>query len=187
MSSLRTQAKLPCDVISDCMDPAQEISIDAPLVDAIGDIVAHGYLLVRGQDKTITGIVTASDVGDQFMQLTGPFVLIGEIEGHLRRLVHGRFTVEELNESLKGNGERVIQGTADLTFGDYCRLLENPEYWGRLGLSIDRATFAKHLDAVREIRNDVMHFDPDGLELEDETVLKDLARFFRRLVRMGAI
>ena len=92
-----------------------------------------------------------------------------------------------MNESLNEDDERLIEGTADLTFGDYLRLLEKPERWCQLGLLIDRVTFTKHLDAVREIRNDVMHFDPDGLEPEHEATLKDLARFFRNLVRMGAI
>ena len=183
----RRAQKHECKLVSDCMDSAQEVEINAPLLDAIGYISKHGYVLVRGRDRTVTGIVTASDVGDQFMQLTGPYLVIGEIEGHLRRLVHGRFTVEELNESLSQDGERLIEGTADLTFGNYLRLLESPDYWDRLGLSIDRVAFTKHLDAVREIRNDVMHFDPDGLEPEDEATLKDLARFFRSLVRIGAI
>ncbi len=183
----RRAQKHECNLVSDCMDSAQEVEINAPLLDAIGYISEHGYVLVRGRDRTVTGIVTASDVGDQFMQLTGPYLVIGEIEGHLRRLVHGRFTVEELSESLNEDGERLIEGTADLTFGDYCRLLQNPEYWRRLGLSIDRVTFTKHLDDVRKIRNDVMHFEPDGLEPDHETTLKNLARFFRNLVRMGAI
>ena len=176
-----------CKVVRDCMDPPREIGIGAPLFDAVEAISEHGYVLVRGNDRTITGIVTASDVGDQFAQLAEPFLVIGEIEGYLRRLVHGRFTVDELNEALNEEGERRIEGSADLTFGGYCRLLQNPEYWDRLGMSIDRATFTQHLDAVREIRNDVMHFDPDGLEPEHETTLKDLTRFFRNLVRMGAI
>ena len=177
-----------CKLVRHCMDPARVIGIAAPMLDAIGDISEHGYVLVRGDDSTITGIVTASDVVHQFTQLASPFLVVGEIEGHLRRLVYKKFTIQEFKDaSLNDEGGRPITGSADLTFGDYCRLLRNREYWGRLGLSIDRVTFTEHLDAVREIRNDVMHFDPDGLEPEHEATLKDLARFFRNLVRMGAI
>ena len=177
-----------CELVRHCMDQARIIGIGAPLLDAIGDISEHGYVLVRGTDNTITGIVTASDMVHQFTQLASPFLVIGEIEGHLRRLVYKKFTIQEFRDaSLSDEGGRSITGSADLTFGDYCRLLQNPEYWSRLGLSIDRVTFTKHLDAVREIRNDVMHFEPDGLEPEHEAALKDLARFFRNLVHMGAI
>ena len=66
--------KHECKLVSDCMDSAQEVEINAPLLDAIGYISEHGYVLVRERDRTITGIVTASDVGDQFMQLTGPYI-----------------------------------------------------------------------------------------------------------------
>ena len=55
-----------------------------------------------------------------------------------------------------------ISGSADLTLGDYCRLLQNPKYWGNyLIWNIDRVQSSLiHLDAVRKVRNDVMHFDP---------------------------
>ncbi len=177
-----------CNLVRECMDPASEIPIDAPLFDAIGDISEYGYVLVRGIDRSITGIVTASDVGHQFMQLTGPFLAISEIEGHLRRLLHRKFTVDELRKSsLKHEDNKSIEGLADMTFGGYVCLLESPNNWSRLNLSVDRSTFTKHLDRVRKIRNDVMHFDPDGLEPEHEMTLQDLARFFRDLVRMGKI
>ena len=177
-----------CELVRHCMDPASVIGIATLLLDAIADISEHGYVLVRGDDNTITGIVTATDVMDQFKQLASPFLVIGEIEGHLRRLVHKKFKVEELeNASPSQDGERPITGSEDLTFGGYCRLLQHPERWSQLGLSIDRAEFTKHLDKVREIRNEVMHFAADGLEQDDKDALTDLARFFRNLVRMGAI
>jgi len=54
----------------------------------------------------------------------------------------------------------------DLTFGEYIRLLERNDSWSKLGLRIDRKLFIGNLDKVRQIRNDVMHFDPDGIEEE---------------------
>ena len=163
----------------------EEISIDAPLFEAIGSIAKHGYLLVRGNDKAVTGIVTETDLSEQFMHLAGPFLLIGEIEGHLRQLIHGKFTVEEMQLTSESEGERDISGSADLTFGGYCRLLQNPDYWERLNLAVDRGQFVEHLESVRKIRNDVMHFDPDGLSPEDERMLRGVARFLETLIRKG--
>ena len=177
-----------CEFVRDCMGPANEVAISAPLFDAVEEIAEHGYVLVRGETQEITGIVTASDVARQFEQLARPFLVIGEIEGYLRRIVYKKFTVDELNEaSLKQESGQPVTSSADLTFGDYCQLLQKPERWCRLGLRIDRVGFIEHLDSVRRIRNDVMHFDPEGLTTQDTERLEDLARFFRDLVTMGAI
>ena len=82
--------------------------------------------------------------------------------------------------------ERPIEGPADLTFGGYKRLLENEENWKRLQLGIDRLEFIRHLDAVREIRNEVMHFNPDGLDEDKRQTIRNAARFFDQLARLTA-
>ena len=138
----------------------REVNVRTPLYDAIGGISEYGYVLVRGEDNKITGIVTPSDLAPQFMQHAGPYLYVGEIEIHLRSLVHGKFTVDEMREASQSEGGRPIQGTEDLTLGGYCRLLESPERWGKLNLEVDRGIFMRKLNQVREIRNDVMHFDP---------------------------
>lgn len=175
-----------CEWVRECMDESvEEISIDAPLFDAFGSISKHGYLLVRGKDKAVTGIVTETDLSEQFMHLAGPFLLIGEIEGHLRQLIHGKFTVEEMQSTSQSEDGRDISGSADLSFGGYCRLLRKPQHWERLNLGVDRGQFVEHLETVRKIRNDVMHFDPDGLSPEDERMLRGVARFLETLIRKG--
>jgi hypothetical protein len=45
----------------------------------------------------------------------------------------------------------------------------------------------KYLNVVREIRNDFMHFNPDGLDHEKTEKLRNGAMFFRNLSRMGAL
>ena len=176
-----------CEFVRQCMEPAEILPVTAPLFEAIGTIAEHGYVLVRGQNNAICGIVTAADLSYQFMNLAGPFLFVGEIEGHLRHLIHGKFTIDEIRAAaLPGEG-RDVDGPAGLTLGEYCRLLEGPENWKRLKLNIDRAEFVKHLHQVRDIRNDVMHFNPDGLSEEDKKALRGVARFFGDLVRMGAM
>ncbi len=179
-----------CQTVSDCMEPAREISKDATLLEAVSIIAEHGYVLVRDRQagNIISGIVTVSDLGEQFAQLAGPFLLVGEIEGHLKNLIHRKFTLAELRGQSNADGPgKEINGTADLTLGEYCRLLQNPGNWERLNLKIDRGVFSEHLDTVREIRNNIMHFNPDGIDDEDIRVLRDVARFFEDLVRIGAM
>ena len=178
-----------CELVRDCMNPvAPEVQIEAPLFSAIGDISQHGYILVRGQDRVITGILTSSDLSDQFVQLAGPFLSLGEIEGYLRSLVDRKFTIEELREALgHSDGEPPVSGPEDLTLGGYCQLLGREDLWQRLNLNLDRKEFLKELHWVREKRNDVMHFDPEGLEPEDTRKLENLAMFFRNLRRIKAM
>ena len=175
-----------CECVRQCMEPAREIPASTSLFNAIEDIAKHEYVLVRGSDNTITGIVTSGDISNQFMQLTEPFLLIGEIEEHLRRLAHKKFTLQEMQEALP-ESEREINALADLTFGGYCQLLGKEERWEQLNLNIDRKEFVKYLNSVRKIRNDVMHFDTDGLVDGDINTLKDFARFLASLVSIGAM
>lgn len=162
-----------------CMEEHREIPVDAPFFDALDDIWEHGYVLVRDIDGAISGIVTASDFATQFAQLARPFLIIGEIELHLRNLAT-RFTLEELTEAAD-NPNRPISGAADLNFGGFGRLLENPDRWKKLELAVDRKTFVDHLNRAREIRNDVMHFAPDGLDPDDVQELERIAIFLRKL------
>ncbi len=168
--------------VADFMDTGFEIPSDTSLFAAIGTIVNKQYVLIRASDNTIAGIVTTSDLSLQFQQLAEPFLLLGEIENHVRRLIGGRFTAEEVKAAGDPvDAERTIESVTDLNFGEYVRLLERPENWTKLGLAIDRAAFVKQLDRVREIRNDVMHFDPDPVGDDDLKVLRDFVQFLQTL------
>lgn len=182
--SIGQQASLGrrCEFVRECMEPAETIPADMPLLTAIPLIVEHEVVLIRETDKTISGLVTTSDVSQQFQELAEPFLLVGEIENHIRSLIDGKFTPDELKEAADpGDAERQIEGVEDLTFGEYTRLLENPDSWARAGIELDRARVIKRLHRTREIRNDVMHFSPDGISPEDREFLRDTVAFMQRL------
>ena len=101
----------------------------------------------------------------------------------MRRLVHRKFTLEELRQSAAGSEGRPINGSADLTLGNYCHLLQNPGNWERLGLPVDRAFVNERLKEVRNIRNDVMHFNLVGLEPDQKQALQEFVRYLRELNR----
>lgn len=81
----------------------------------------------------------------------------------------------------KLNIGRVIEKVADLTFGEYLRLCQNPETWKKLFLAIERKIFCDFLEKIREIRNNIMHFDHDGLELENIETLRNFVRLLQTL------
>ncbi len=175
------------NVVRDYMEPHREIRSDASLFEAIPLIMEHEYVLVRGPQSKISGIVTTSDLSEQFGQLGEPFLLVGEVENHIRRLVVGKFTAEELAEHRAPSDDgRVVENVEDLTIGEYKRLLEKQSNWDRLGLEmLDRKVFIEQLENVRQIRNRVMHFEPDGLEEEDLEILRRFTVLLRKLQRLG--
>lgn len=184
----RLALKRPCPLVRDAMEPAQVVSIDESLFEAIAKIATHDYVVVQANDRSISGIVTASDFNVQFQILAEPFLLVGEIENGLRRILHQKFTIKELEEAKSpGDDARVIESPSDLTFGEYLRLIEPEKRWKKLKVEIDRVEFITRLNRVREIRNDVMHFDPDGLDPLDLVFLREFAQFLKRLRDVGAV
>ena len=180
---------LPCESVGDCMEEKYpEIQSDTSLLSAIQRIEEDEYVLVRNPQNEISGIVTSSDLSRQFHRLGEPFLLIGEIENYVRTIIQPKFELDELAEAKDPRDtEREVQHVSDLSFGEYIRLIENKNRWKKLGLNIDRQWFVKELGRIREIRNDVMHFDPDGIPEEDVEALRTFARLLQELAELKAI
>jgi len=173
--------------VEDFMEPATEINADCSLFAAITTIVGRQYALIRDAKNQISGIVTTSDLSLQFGQLGEPFLLLGQIENHIRRLIDGKFTSEEVRKACDpSDAGRTVESVSDLTFGEYVQLLANQERWGKLALAVDRTVFVAQLDQVRAIRNDVMHFDPDGVTEKELAVLRRFDQFLATLQKLGA-
>lgn len=183
----RKTMKIECSFVRDCMDPHREVPSTASMFDVIRELACHDAVLVRNEQHQIVGIVTAADISEQFRTLAEPFLLLGDIETSLRLLINGWFTVEELRAACEpADDNRRIESVGDLTFGGYLRLIQNPDNWTKLALQLDRKVFAKILDDVREIRNDVMHFDPDGIDEDQLAILRRFSRFTAQLVELRA-
>ena len=168
------------------MHPAEVIEGQRPLFEAVDIIARVGYVLVKGQDGTITGIVTASDLNVLFLQLAEPFLLVGEIESHVRRIIHGKFTSAELASVMPASASKKTYSIADLTFGDYCRLLQNPDLWKKVNVPLERSVLVERLENITRIRNNVMHFNPDGLDPKDIKALREASAFFMRIAHFNA-
>ncbi len=176
-----------CEVVRECMEPHHEVRDTASMFDVIRQLGKYECVLVRDSSGIITGIVTAADISEQFQLISEPFILLGDIENDLRRLVERSFSLEEIKKARDSADEsRKVESAADLTFGEYVRLLENTDNWTKLKLSLDRVVFTKALNDVREIRNDVMHFDPDGVADDAQKALRQFAAFLERLETLRA-
>ena len=168
--------------VRDFVDPVEILSSEASLFDAIRVIVEKQFVLVRAKDNRIVGIVTSSDLSAQFQSLSEPFLLLSEIENYLRRILQSRFSQEELASARNpGDAGRQIGAAHDLNFGEYIVLLERPENWQKLAMPLHRSSFIEQLIRIRDIRNSVMHFDPDGILDGELGALREFSRFMQRL------
>ncbi|WP_163400634.1 CBS domain-containing protein [Flavobacterium fluviatile] len=162
------------------------VSYETPLLEAISTIIEKEFVLVYKSDKTITGIVTIADISFQFLSVTEPFILLEQIENHIRQILNKKFLVADLKELCKiGEVERDIEFIDDLNFGDYIQIVGKQENWDKLNLAIERSHFIKQLDKIRQIRNDVMHFDPEGITQEQREDLIKMAKFLMELRRFN--
>jgi CBS domain-containing protein len=171
-----------CERARDCQEEVRIVDANRTLFDSIPIIVDHGYVLVRQRDRKVSGIVTASDLSLQFQVLAEPFLLLREIELHVRQILKGKVNPEDFSlfDSVPPPG-RQPQDIADLTFGDYVRLFEHPQIWGKLNLKIDRVVLTKLLEDVRTVRNEVMHFDPDPMTSDELAILKRAVHLMREV------
>lgn len=158
----------------------------ASIFDAIQTIVQKDFVLVRDREQRIAGIVTAADLSLQFRALSEPFLLLSEIETHVRNIIGQRFSGQELCAARTPGSTHEVATVADLTFGEYVFLLQDGANWARLDVKADRKAFCRQLERVRVIRNQVMHFDPDGLADEDLRVLQEFSSFLKRLDQISS-
>ena len=172
-----------CQTVGECMEKHHEVRDSASLFDVIPIVTRYDCVIVKNGTGKITGLVTNADISREFRNLTEPFLLLGEIENALRRLIDQRFPQNQLESARDPNlPARAIESASDLTFGEYLRLMENPDNWSRMGLPLERREVVRQLEEIREIRNDVMHFDPDPLDDKFKDALRSSAHFLSGLL-----
>lgn len=86
-------------------------------------------------------------------------------------------------EDSSHNGKE-LKSHDDMTMGHYQRVLENPECWSTLGWALDRTAFIGQLDELRQVRNDVLHFNPDGVP---DGAVENLRRMLGLIPRVRVI
>jgi len=152
------------DPIENAATKPIEVNFNEPFLSVIERIIHNGCVLVRGPENRVTGIITKKDLAKRMLELTRPFVTLGEIERGIRGLVErGEFSASELKElALDPAVPRDVKTVNDLSLGEYQRLLENPEGWARLKLGIEKRPLVDALHEVRRVRNGVMHFEQSG-------------------------
>ncbi|WP_330349965.1 CBS domain-containing protein [Streptomyces sp. NBC_00582] len=162
---------------------------------ALPVIREHGYLLVRGDDGCLSGIVTAADVTDRFEGAARPFFIVGEIESLLRRCLGSALDQENIKAVQTNKKAEDRTGlVSDLMFGDYLKLLDGDQTKTSLAERADvnwealkwpnmpREQFVGRLKRVKDIRNRIAHFDEKPLPQEMIDELTTFAKLLRAFV-----
>ena len=155
-----------------------------PLLEAIPIIAEKEFVIVLNEDKTFSGIITASDIADEFLSITQAeaFLLLEQIELQIRILLGraGILLKEIQDECIEEN--RHVESIDDLTFGEYCRVIQKQKHWEKLNIKTDHGDFISYMDNINKIRNEIMHFRPDGIGEEKMQALRNMARFLSEII-----
>ncbi len=162
------------------MIEARTVNATAALFDALHEVEQFGYVLVRDKGK-ITGIVTSTDFAVELASMSQAFMNIGTIERLIRNRLHPCLAEADFSYLEQHSLALALKDFARLTFGENLRLMERPEIWSRLKVSVDKAEFTRRLSTITEIRNDVMHFGPDPLLASQKKSLAQMESFLRHV------
>ena len=173
-----------CRFVRDCMDTNVQILKHADLLwKAIAIIAENDVILVENQAHEICGLVTTYDIATQYHALAEPFLLLREIENNVRRLISRAGYPLSVLQSARDprDTKREVRSVSDLAFGEYIRLLQEPDNWKSIGFNLSRGTFLTDLHTINNIRNEVMHFRPGGLKADQLANLHRVAKMLRNL------
>lgn len=172
-----------CLKVADCYEQVEVLNFDEPLFKAVKIIMEKEVVLVRNFKKEISGIVTSTDIGEQFLILSEPFLLIEQIENFIRILLNGKLTNDDINNVLDlEKYEKEIKHISDLTFGHYVRIFENVDLFNKIEIKVNRVMLQKMLVNVNKIRNEVMHFNPEAMEENDLLILRQTQNFLQQII-----
>lgn len=166
--------------VRDAMVEAQSVATSEELLSLTSRISDYGYVFVRDADGRVQGIVTAADLTKKFGDDQAPLIQLDEIEKRLGTHVRAHCSDQELIE----NDVRVPN--TGKTLGTYVLALKRQPLWDKLGWrGVDQGMMYSLMDRVRTIRNDVMHFSPDPITLQELNTLASAMRMLRLITEDG--
>ena len=155
-----------------------------------------GYLdcddaVLVGQPDRIQGIVTAMDVLRYLYRVASSFVLLGEIERSLRRLIGICLDDDGLRTCIRNSlahqyeEDEMPSKLEEMTFNDYVQIVGDGRNWPRFeevlgtGDLQRRRTRAKLLE-IKDLRNDVFHFKRELTEHDLDVLAAQRNWLYRR-------
>jgi CBS domain-containing protein len=158
-----------------CLDPAVVFQVDDDLLAALDQLRVRGvYAIVVEDGGRPAGILTGRDMTYFFRSIFEGLLLVEQIEVTLRQCIGLAFAEEEswrqaLQYAGIGGRNATRQDPGDLSFTSMLKLIVAPENWPALEpLLGPKSLFEPIMERVRQVRNEIAHFEerPDALELD---------------------
>jgi CBS domain len=156
-------------VVDDFLEDPVYVGLSDDLATVLRFLDDDATVLVGDRDRLLA-VATASDAIRYLDQVTGPFVLIEEIEQALRGLIKAALTPRQIADGAVGAlsnlyGSQVRSGSlptqlSEMTFDEQVTLVLARGNWPLLAetLGPDRTIAGLHLRPIGAIRNTVFHF-----------------------------
>lgn len=184
----RALARNAAATLADCLDfDFPRFRLDDDLLQAIGDVNRHGYVLVMGDREQIVGIVTSADLGEALADLTQPFLYFERLEDNLRRIFdalrsRGALSSEDVGRALPRSSRELSAPAQQFTLGDLVAVLTDKAVWPRITSTFERVAFQRSLQESVAARNKIMHFRE--LTTTDERTVASLPNLIRVSVQL---
>ncbi len=162
--------------------PIDVVDLKDDLLPLLPRIASLGYVFVRAPDHSLGGIVTASDVSEEFGLLAGPFFMLGDIERRLRLAVERCVESARVVDAVNPASARDVESAENLSLGELKRVIESPEAWDQLAWPIEKSLFLGRLEEIKSIRNGLMHFSSDLPSDSDVSKLRGFLGLLRHMI-----
>jgi signal-transduction protein with cAMP-binding, CBS, and nucleotidyltransferase domain len=170
----------PAAALSDCIDfKFPKALLTSDLLASMPEIERHGYVIVTNENGTVSGIVTSSDLAEEFSKIVGPYLNLEQIESELRKIFDhlkgsGSLSDEMIETTLPKQGKTIGDVGAGIAFGDLINILLHKKVWPLLRCTHSNLVLREALTSAVVLRNNLMHFHP--LTANDEQASLILGR-----------
>jgi hypothetical protein len=164
---------------------ARTMHRDRSIYDAFEEVLRYEYVLITEDHTKVCGIVTNYDLGAFAHENLVPFMLVGEIELSLRAIID-KHQLDRTKQQQPNDRRPATNGVKEPSLNELMAVLRHEENWQKLKTKLAQKELLDAIDAVRIIRNALMHFNKsrdanDTEPFADMQRLKLVARFLGQI------
>ena len=156
------------------------VRYDEPVIDVAKKLQDHEYVIAKDDKDVVRAFVTPYDISRLYLDLVKPYSDLQKVEIYLRKIT-SRIPQEKIVECLQNHYKENFKSEFDpgrLEYSDYIILLK--KNWIQ-GLPFDKDFFLESLDQIRQLRNDVMHFNK-ALSADEVSFISNFGRLLQESV-----
>jgi predicted transcriptional regulator len=182
-SFLENKANLNYLTVGDFIETAEFVHVLEDLVKTIAPLDREDVVLVGSWDN-LQGVLTSINLTKYLYQLSKPFLLLGEIEKAIRKILHGCIPNEDLQNAItlvlsnKYQPEEMPLSIEEMEFSDYTQIIGSRVTWHYFENAFGKGSWRRpaviaSLEKIRVLRNDVFHFKRQLTDADFETLISN--------------